>query len=116
WVPATYEVRSLVGGRLLPFPVNLTTLERFFGRSLTPAEGERLLGRLREPIESPRNSEEVVLSRVGRKLYEAFYKGYTEKQWGRPASELAPHVCGRVPVRLDRDPRYVEAGFQMMPK
>src|SRR5262245_22594942 len=116
WVPATYEVRSLVGGRLLPFPINLTTLEQFFGRPLTSERGRRLLGRLRVPIACPANSEEVVLSRVGRQLYEAFYKGYTLKQWGRPAAELASHVCGRVPVRLDRDPRYVEAEFQMMPR
>lgn len=116
WRPATYEVRSLVGGRLLPFPINLTTLEQFFGRALTPESGERLLARLREPFAEPRSSEELTLSRVGRRLYEAFYKGYTLKQWGRPASELAPHVCGRVPVRLDRDVRYVDAPFQAMPK
>src|SRR5262245_15733282 len=115
WVPATYEVRSLVGGRLLPFPINRTTLEQFFGQALTPEQGARLLERLREPIAAPRNSEEMVLSRVGRQLYEAFYRGYTQKQGGQPAVELAPHVCGRVPVRLDRDPRYVEADFQMMP-
>lgn len=116
WVPATYEVKSLVGGRLLPFPINLTTLEQFFNLRLTPESGERLLQRLREPIAAPGNSEEVVLSRVGRRLYEAFYRGYTQKQWGRPAAELAPGVCGRVPVRLDRDARYVEERFQMMPK
>src|SRR5262245_27390760 len=61
WLPATYEVKSLVGGRLLPSPINLTTLEQFFGRPLTPEGGLRLLERLREPIAQPRNSEETVL-------------------------------------------------------
>ena len=56
-----------------------------------------------------------MLSRVGRELYEAFYQGYTLKQWGVPASELAPEVCGRIPVRLDRDGRYVDHPYQVMP-
>jgi UDP-galactopyranose mutase len=116
WLPARYEVRSLVGDKLLPFPINLTTLEQFFGLRLDAASAEALLDRLRVPIENPCNSEEYVLSRVGRELYDAFYRSYTLKQWGRPASELAPEVCGRVPVRLDRDPRYVTARHQMMPR
>src|SRR5207248_779055 len=66
WVPARYEVRSLVRGRLLPFPINLDTLEQFFGRPLDADSAERLLARLRVPVAEPRNSEELVLSRVGR--------------------------------------------------
>jgi UDP-galactopyranose mutase len=116
WVPARYEVRSLVGGQLLPFPINLTTLERFFGRPLDAASAEQFLARLRLPIAQPCNSEEFVLSRVGRELYEAFYKNYTRKQWGRPATELDPQVCGRIPVRLDRDCRYVTHRHQVMPR
>lgn len=115
WLPARYEVRSLVRGRLLPFPINLTTLEEFFGVQLDATSAEALLARLRLPIDNPRNSEEYVLSRVGRELYEAFYRDYTLKQWGRPASELAPSVCGRIPVRLDRDARYVTQRHQVMP-
>jgi UDP-galactopyranose mutase len=116
WVPARYEVRSLVRGQLLPFPINLETLERFFGRRLDPESAQRLLDTLRQPIDQPSNSEELVLSRVGRELFEAFYSGYTFKQWGRPAAELAPEVCGRVPVRLDRDRRYVSHRHQVMPR
>jgi UDP-galactopyranose mutase len=116
WIPARYEVRSLVRGQLLPFPINLTTLEAFFGRRLNADSAERLLASLRHPIDSPRNSEEFVLGRVGRELYEAFYRNYTLKQWGRPATELAPEVCGRIPVRLDRDGRYVSHRHQVMPR
>lgn len=115
WRPAHYEVRSQVRGRLLPFPINLTTLEQFFGPTLDAESAEALLARLRVPIANPRNSEEYVLSRVGRELYDAFYRHYTLKQWGRPASELAPEVCGRVPIRLDRDVRYVGHRHQVMP-
>src|SRR5262245_20618218 len=116
WIPARYEVRSLVRGELYPFPINLDTLEKFFGRSLDPMDAECLLARLREPIMEPRTSEELVLSRVGRELYEAFYRGYTCKQWGCEPRELDPSVCGRIPVRFDRDGRYVTHRFQMMPR
>jgi UDP-galactopyranose mutase len=63
----------------------------------------------------PQNSEEFVLSRVGRELYEAFYLNYTRKQWGADPRGLAPEVCGRIPVRLTRDCRYVDHKHQMMP-
>ncbi len=116
WIPANYEVRSLVRGELFPFPINLTTLEQFFGRSLDAATAEQLLQRLRQPVERPANSEEFVLSRVGRELYEAFYLNYTCKQWGLHPRELDPQVCGRVPVRLDRDKRYVGHKHQVMPQ
>jgi UDP-galactopyranose mutase len=115
WIPARYEVRSLVRGQLFPFPINLTTLEQFFGRPLDPAEAERLLAEKRQHTSAPSNSEEVVLSRVGRELYEAFYLGYTRKQWGLHPRQLAPEVCGRIPVRLDRDGRYVDHRHQVMP-
>ncbi len=116
WIPATYEVRSCVGGRLFPFPINLTTLEQFFGVSLDAASAERLLAEKRQPFDRPRNSEEFVLSRVGRELYEAFYLNYTRKQWDLHPRELEPGVCGRIPVRLNRDSRYVDHRFQVMPR
>jgi UDP-galactopyranose mutase len=116
WVPARYEVRSFVRGKLLQFPINIATLEQFFGRPLDAGSAERLLHELRTTIAKPRNSEEVVLSRAGRELYDAFYKNYTLKQWGHSARELEPEVCGRVPVRLNRDPRYVDHRYQVMPR
>lgn len=116
WMPARYEVRSLVRGQLVPFPINLTTLEQFFGRELDAKSAEAMLAGRRIPIENPTNSEEYVLSRVGRELYEAFYLNYTLKQWGLHPRDLAPQVCGRIPVRLDRDTRYVNHRFQVMPR
>ena len=116
FTPANYEVRSQVRGELFPFPINLTTLEHFFGRTLDAESAEALLAERRLPIANPANSEEYVLSRVGRELYEAFYLNYTRKQWGVHPRDLAPQVCGRVPVRLDRDAHYVGHRFQVMPR
>jgi UDP-galactopyranose mutase len=116
WVPGNYVVKSLVGGRLFPFPINLTTLEMFFGRSLDADSAERLLQTKRQPTARPRNSEELVLSRVGRELYEAFYLNYTLKQWQAHPRDLDPSVCGRIPVRLDREERYVSHRSQVMPR
>jgi UDP-galactopyranose mutase len=116
FLPANYEVRSVVRGQQFPFPINLATLERFFGRPLDAESAERLLAEKRVPIANPANSEEFVLSRVGRKLYEAFYLNYTLKQWGTHPRDLDPSVCGRVPIRLDRNCRYVGHKFQVMPK
>jgi UDP-galactopyranose mutase len=116
WIPARYIVKSFVRGRLFPFPINLTTLEEFFGRALDEEAARELLNEQRISIPVPRNSEELVLSRVGRELYEAFFLNYTQKQWQRHPRELDPEVCGRIPVRLDRDERYVDHPFQVMPK
>ena len=113
WTPGNYIVKSSVGGKLVPFPINLTTLEQFFGKRLDENAAERLLAERRLPIAAPANSEEFVLSMVGRELYEAFYLNYTLKQWGRHPRELAASVCGRVPIRLNRDERYVDHRFQV---
>ncbi|MDY3560781.1 UDP-galactopyranose mutase [Gemmata sp. JC673] len=115
FAPAKYEVRSLVRDQLYPFPINLGTLEQFFGRKLDADSAEQLLAERRVPIADPTNSEEYVLSRVGRELYEVFYLHYTRKQWGVHPRDLDPQVCGRVPVRLNRDGRYVGHKFQVMP-
>ena len=115
WIPGNYRVRSLVGGRLYPFPINLDTLSDFFGTALDATAAETLLASKRVPYEQPLDAEQFVLSQVGRELYEAFYLGYTTKQWGRHPSELDPAVCGRIPVRLNHDDRYVDAEMQMMP-
>lgn len=112
---APYIVKAAVGDRLLPFPINLTTLEGFFGTALTPERAAALLEEKREKIGTPTNSEEYVLSRVGREIYEAFYVGYTLKQWGLHPRDLDPSVCGRIPVRLNRDDRYVDHTYQVMP-
>lgn len=116
WVPGNYIVKSSTRGELFPFPINLLTLRQFFKRDFTATEATEFLASISEKIPHPKNSEEFVLSRVGRELYEAFYKGYTIKQWDKAPHELDASVCGRIPVRFNEDCRYVDHEFQVTPK
>lgn len=116
WIPGNHRVQALYQGELYPIPINLTTLEKFFRRKLTPESAQNLLNEKKVPFTAPQNSEEYVLSVVGRELYEAFYLGYTLKQWALHPRELSPSVCGRIPIRFDRDDRYVDETFQIMPQ
>lgn len=115
WRRMDFRILSHTEGRYWSFPVNLATFEQMIGRESTTEEfGEWLAVRRRE-IVSPANSEEVVLSRAGTELYERFFRNYTRKQWGREAGELAPSVCGRIPVRTVRDERCFTERFQALP-
>jgi UDP-galactopyranose mutase len=82
----------------------------------TSEEMEAWLNEKRVPIENPANSEEVIISQVGWELYEKFFKGYTLKQWKRHPKELDASVCGRIPIRTNRDDRYLREEFQALPK
>ena len=116
WHQVEYEIRSWSGGQLWHFPINLNTFEQLIGRTATTAEMEAQLAEWRVQIERPKNSEEVIVSQVGWKLYEMFYKNYTRKQWNRDAKELDASVCGRIPIRTNRDNRYLSDRFQALPK
>ena len=102
-------------GELYPMPINLLTLGKFFKREFSEATAREFLEQIREKIAEPRNSEEFALSRVGRQLYEAFYLGYTLKQWGIHPRDLDASVCGRIPVRFNADCRYVDHVHQVTP-
>jgi UDP-galactopyranose mutase len=113
--PYEHRVRASVDGRLVPFPVNLTTLELLYERSFDAESAERFFREQAEPIAHPRNSEEVVVGKIGRDLYTKLFRNYTRKQWGRDPSELDASVAARVPARLNRDDRYFTDEFQAMP-
>jgi UDP-galactopyranose mutase len=115
WRPVSYEIRSFTEGRYWNFPVNLNTYEQLVGREATSEEFEQYLATTRVAIEHPRNSEDVILSQVGWPLYEKFFKGYTCKQWGREPRDLDASVCGRIPIRTNRDDRYLSESFQALP-
>ena len=115
WHPVEYKILSWSDGRYWQFPINLNTFEQFIGHPSTTDEMEATLAKWRVPIASPRNSEEVIVSQVGWPLYEKFFKNYTRKQWKRDPRELDPSVCGRIPIRTNRDDRYLPDKFQALP-
>ncbi len=115
WHEVRYTVKSHARGRLWSFPINLNTFEELIGRDATTEEFESWLARERIPISEPKNSEEVILSQAGRELYELFFEGYTLKQWKRHPRDLDVSLCGRIPIRTNRDDRYLSESFQALP-
>jgi UDP-galactopyranose mutase len=116
WRPYEHRVSAELDERLLPMPINRTTVNMFFGLSLSSDEEvAELFAQKAEPIAQPRTSEEVVVSKIGRELYEAFFRGYTRKQWLRDPSELDRSVCARVAIRTSTDDRYFSDWHQKMP-
>ena len=116
WHPVEYKILSWTHGRFWQFPINLNTFEELIGRPSTTEEMEAQLAEWRVKIANPKNSEEVIVSQVGWKLYEMFFQNYTRKQWQRDARQLDPSVCGRIPIRTNRDDRYLSEKFQALPK
>ena len=116
WHPVDYQIKSHTDGRYWSFPINLNTFEEMLGRGSSTEEFERWLEEKRIPIDNPKNSEEVIISQVGRELYERFFEGYTIKQWKRHPRDLDPSLCSRIPIRTNRDDRYLREEFQALPK
>src|SRR3954465_7727040 len=116
WRDYEHRVLASIDGQLLPIPINLDTLNKFYGKNLSETEAIGFLESLAEPRELLRTSEDVVLSRVGRRLYEKFFRGYTRKQWGVDPSELDAQVTARIPVRTNTDDRYFTDEYQVMPR
>ncbi|PQO22112.1 UDP-galactopyranose mutase [Rhodobacteraceae bacterium WD3A24] len=114
--PYRHQVRSTVRGRVYAMPVNLHTINQFFGAAMRPDEARAFIeARAETAITAPRNFEEQALSMIGRELYEAFFKGYTEKQWGCPPRELPAAILKRLPLRFNYDDNYFFHRFQGMP-
>jgi UDP-galactopyranose mutase len=116
WREVEYKILSWTHGRFWQFPINLNTFEQLIGRPSTTEEMEANLASWRIDIDNPKNSEDVIVSQVGWKLYEMFFKNYTRKQWQRDAKDLDATVCGRIPIRTNRDDRYLCEKFQALPK
>jgi len=116
WRPYEHRVRALVRDRLVPIPINRTTINQLYGLDLkTDEEAAQFLASRAEPVADIRTSEDVVVNAVGRELYELFFKGYTRKQWGLDPSQLDKQVTSRIPTRTNTDDRYFTDTFQAMP-
>ena len=102
--PYRHRKQAWAQGKLYPFPINLEAINQFFGVTLTTDTVQDFFDKQALRLDQhPRNFEEAALSSIGPKLYEAFYHGYTTKQWGRPANELPAFIFRRLPVHLSSD-------------
>ena len=115
WRPYEHRVLTSVDGQLVPMPINADTLNKLYGLNLSCQQVEEFLASMAEPREEIKTSEDVVLNRVGRDLYNKFFRNYTRKQWALDPSELDSSVISRVPIRTSRDDRYFTDRFQAMP-
>jgi UDP-galactopyranose mutase len=115
WRRYEHRVLASVDGQLVPIPINLDTINKLYGLKLNSFELEKFFESVAEPKDSIRTSEDVVVSKVGRELYEKFFRNYTRKQWGIDPSELDKSVTARVPTRTNRDDRYFTDTYQAMP-
>jgi UDP-galactopyranose mutase len=115
WRSYQHRVLAHVDGQHVPIPINLNTINQLYGLNLTSFEVEEFFKKMAEPVAEVRTSEDVVVSTVGRELYEKFFRNYTRKQWGLDPSELDASVTSRVPTRTNRDDRYFTDTYQAMP-
>ncbi|MBL8561119.1 MAG: UDP-galactopyranose mutase [Gemmobacter sp.] len=117
FMPFQNRVKSTTQGGVYSLPVNLLTINQFFGKTLGPDEARAFLAEQADTsITDPQSFEEQALRFVGRDLYEAFFKGYTEKQWGCSPTELPASILKRLPVRFNYDDNYFFHRFQGMPR
>jgi UDP-galactopyranose mutase len=112
-----HRVFSIFKDRVFPMPINLATICEYFGRYVTPDQARRLVIESAAELggATPRNLEEKAISLIGRPLYEAFVRGYTEKQWQTDPRELSPDIISRLPVRYTFDNRYFSDTYEGLP-
>lgn len=116
-MPYINRVKATVNGSVYSLPINLHTINQFFGKTCNPAEAKELIdSKGDKSIVDPQTFEEQALRFVGKELYEAFFKGYTIKQWGMEPKELPASILKRLPVRFNYDDNYFNHKFQGMPK
>lgn len=115
WRWYEHEVLARVDGQFVPVPINLNTINKLYKLDLNSEQMEAFLASKAEKLIQIRTSEDVVLSKVGKELYEKFFKGYTKKQWGLDPSELDATVTARIPTRTNCDNRYFTDTYQAMP-
>ncbi|MDE2333573.1 MAG: UDP-galactopyranose mutase [Rhodospirillales bacterium] len=116
WVPYEHRVWTTAGGRVFPLPINLATISLFNGRLMAPGEARAWVAERAGGFAAPANLEEKAISLVGRPLYEAFIRGYTQKQWQTDPTRLPASIITRLPVRYNFDNRYFNDTFQQMPE
>lgn len=116
-MPYVNRVKATVNGQVFSLPINLHTINQFFAKTCSPDEARALIAEKGDSsILEPKTFEEQALRFIGKELYEAFFKGYTIKQWGMEPSQLPASILKRLPVRFNYDDNYFNHRFQGMPK
>lgn len=117
-IPYINRVKSTVNGQVYSLPINLHTINQFFHKSFSPKEAYNFIlnEKADKTIEKPKSFEEQALKFVGVDLYEAFFKGYTQKQWGISPTKLPASILKRLPIRFNYDDNYFFHKFQGIPK
>ncbi|MEM0937176.1 MAG: UDP-galactopyranose mutase [Pseudomonadota bacterium] len=117
FLPYKNRVKATTGGSVYSLPINLHTINQFYGKTMRPAEARAWIAEIADTsIAEPQTFEEQALRFVGRDLYEAFFRGYTCKQWGCSPTELPASILKRLPLRFNYDDNYFFHQFQGMPQ
>jgi len=117
WMPFVNRVKARTGRGIFSLPINLHTINQFFGTTMGPqAARAHIAGLAAQDIDEPANLEEQALKFIGRDLYEAFFRGYTIKQWGCDPTELPADILKRLPVRFNYDDNYYDSRHQALPR
>jgi UDP-galactopyranose mutase len=115
--PYKNRVKTTSGGQVYSLPVNLHTINQFFGKTFRPDEARAFIEEIADTsIADPQTFEDQAMRFVGKGLYEAFFKGYTQKQWGCSPTELPASILKRLPVRFNYDDNYFAHKYQGMPE
>ncbi len=115
--PYRNRVKTVSGGQVYSLPINLHTINQFFGKAMNPSEARAFIeSQADTSVTDPKTFEEQALRFLGEPLYVAFFKGYTKKQWGCHPSELPASILKRLPVRFNYDDNYFFHRFQGMPE
>lgn len=117
FIPYVNRVKTTSQGCVFSLPINLHTINQYFGKTLNPVEAEAFIASIADnSIQEPQSFEAQAMKFVGKELYEAFFKGYTIKQWGVHPDELPASILKRLPVRFNYDDNYFNHKYQGMPK
>lgn len=115
--PYYHRVRTTVQGRVYLLPINLLTINQLFDAAMGPAEAAAFIAEQSDQsIEEPANFEEQALKLVGRRIYEAFFYGYTKKQWGCEPTRIPAYILKRLPIRFTYEDSYYAHPHQGMPR
>lgn len=110
-----HTVWTVHEGKKYSLPINLSTINSFYNKNFSPSEAEKFLSSLQKTKNSPKNFEEKIVSKIGKDLYEAFYKGYTQKQWETDPDKLPAELASRLPVRFNYNSRYFKDKYEGIP-